>query len=119
MGATIDIPEQAANFSAGGFSNYWAQPAFQASAVNAYIHALNGTNAGLYNASGRAYPDVAAYGWDYEIIADGEVICISGTSAAAPTFASVIALLNDRLLAARKTNGLIRGYTRRPRRRAR
>ena len=70
--------------------------------MNAYISALSGANAGLYNASGRAYPDVAAYGWDYEIIADGEVISISGTSAAAPTFASVVALLNDRLLAAGK-----------------
>ena len=103
VGATINIPEQAANFSAGGFSNYWAQPSYQASAVNAYVQALGGANAGLYNASGRAYPDVAAYGWDYEIIADGEVIRISGTSAAAPTFASVVALLNDRLLAAGKT----------------
>ena len=87
--------ESAADLSSGGFSNYWAQPSYQASAVNAYVQALGGANTGLYNASGRAYPDVAAYGWDYEIIADGEVIRISGTSAAAPTFASVVALLND------------------------
>ncbi|KAH9913289.1 peptidase S8/S53 domain-containing protein [Fomitopsis serialis] len=102
VGGTINIPETAVNFSGGGFSDNWARPAYQDSAVANYISYLGGANDGLYNASGRAYPDVSAYGSSFEVIVQGEVIGVSGTSCSTPTFASVVALLNDQLLAAGK-----------------
>ena len=52
--------------------------------------------ADLFNASGRAFPDVAAAGEDFAIVYDREVGYVSGTSCSAPTFAGVVGLLNDR-----------------------
>ncbi|KAH9839200.1 family S53 protease [Rhodofomes roseus] len=97
VGGTYLIPEQAVNFSSGGFSNYFARPAYQDAA---YLDYLGDTNAGLFNSTGRAYPDVAAYASHFAYINAGEETPGSGTSAAAPLFASVISLLNDELLAA-------------------
>jgi tripeptidyl-peptidase-1 len=48
--------------SGAGFSNYFSVPAYQEDPVNAYIASLNGLYDGLYNKSGRGYPDVAAQG---------------------------------------------------------
>lgn len=81
-------------YSGSGFSNLYSQPSFQEKAVSAYISALDGQDDGQYNKSGRAYPDVSAQGSRYIIqtLSEGKV---SGTSASAPTFASIIALLND------------------------
>ena len=103
IGGTTDIPEQAVNFSGGGFSNYWGRPDYQDSAVSGYLTYLNGANDGLYNASGRGYPDVAVFGTQFEIVTDGEVFGVDGTSCSTPTFASVIGLLNDQLIAAGKS----------------
>ncbi|KAJ7347179.1 hypothetical protein DFH08DRAFT_648779, partial [Mycena albidolilacea] len=55
-----------------------------------------------YNKTGRGYPDVSTQGWNFEIVVDGEVTLEGGTSASSPTFASIIALINDRLLAENK-----------------
>ncbi|KZT71791.1 family S53 protease-like protein [Daedalea quercina L-15889] len=102
VGGTINIPQTAVNFSGGGFSNYWARPSFQSVAVPAYL-ALYGSkpmDAGLYNASGRGIPDVAAYAVDFDVVLDGATEPVSGTSCASPTFATTIALANDALLAA-------------------
>ena len=49
--------------------------------------------------SGRGYPDVAAQGMRYKVMLRGKETLLDGTSAASPVFASVIALLNDRLAA--------------------
>ncbi|PCH35757.1 subtilisin-like protein [Wolfiporia cocos MD-104 SS10] len=100
VGGTVGLPQMAANFSTGGFSNLWGRPDYQASAVDAYLTLLGNNDTGLYNASGRAYPDVSIYAVDFEIIVDGQPIAITGTSCASPTFASIIALLNDQLVAA-------------------
>ena len=104
VGATTGIsPETAADFSAGGFSNYFGIPSYQTSYVSTYLSALGSTNSGKYNASGRGYPDVSAQGQDFEVVVDGSVEAVSGTSCSSPTFASVVALLNDRLAAAGKS----------------
>ncbi|OSX61674.1 hypothetical protein POSPLADRAFT_1070312 [Postia placenta MAD-698-R-SB12] len=101
VGATTLLPnEQAAAFSSGGFSNYWPQPSYQSAAVSAFLTQLGGNSSGLYNASGRAFPDVAAYGTLYDIYNSRAALEVSGTSAAVPTVASIVALLNDRLLTA-------------------
>ncbi|PIL33248.1 hypothetical protein GSI_04698 [Ganoderma sinense ZZ0214-1] len=103
VGATQGVPETAADFSSGGFSNYWGVPDYQSSAVNGYLSALGSTNQGMYNASGRGFPDVATQGVNFEVVVDGNVSGVSGTSAASPTFAAVISLINDKLIAAGKS----------------
>jgi subtilase family serine protease len=52
-------------------------------------------NAEYYNASGRALPDVSALSTNFEVVIQGLWGPISGTSAAAPTFAAIVTLLND------------------------
>jgi tripeptidyl-peptidase I len=98
VGATTGIaPEIAVTdfASGGGFSNLFAQPSYQSSAVSAYLDKLGSTNSGLFNRTGRAYPDVSAQGQNFQVIVNGAVQLVDGTSCAAPTFSGVIALLND------------------------
>ncbi|KAL9051144.1 MAG: hypothetical protein Q9162_006216 [Coniocarpon cinnabarinum] len=109
VGATQQFdPEIAAadpnnGFTSGaGFSNYFAQPSYQSSQVNAYVTSLGTEYAGLYNSSGRAYPDIAAQGQTFVTIYKGQTVLLDGTSASSPTAASVIALVNDALVAAGK-----------------
>ncbi|KZT64349.1 subtilisin-like protein [Daedalea quercina L-15889] len=102
-GTTGTNPETAVSFSGGGFSNYWATPSYQANAVSGYLDYLGSTYSGLYNASGRGFPDVATQAQDFEIVTGGAAEPVSGTSCASPTFASIISLLNDELIAAGKS----------------
>ena len=96
VGSTQGInPETAAPFTSGGFSNIFAQPDYQADAVAGYLKTLGNTNQGLFNASGRAFPDVATQGVQFAINVGGQFQGVDGTSASSPTFASVVALLND------------------------
>ena len=92
--------EIAAPFSSGGFSNIFPRPSYQDTAVVTYLEALGDTYKGRYNASGRAYPDVATLGTNFSIEFNGTALSARGTSTSAPTFASVVALLNDQLLGA-------------------
>ncbi|KJA22321.1 hypothetical protein HYPSUDRAFT_139376 [Hypholoma sublateritium FD-334 SS-4] len=100
VGGTTGITETAATFSSGGFSNVFAQPSYQTAAVEAYLSALGKTNAGKFNTSGRAFPDVSAQAENVQIVVGGETGAVAGTSCASPIFASVVSLLNDRLIAA-------------------
>ncbi|KAJ7621942.1 family S53 protease [Mycena polygramma] len=93
-------PETASTFSSGGFSNYWGAPDYQSDAVAAFLKAQGTTNKGLFNASGRGYPDVSAQGENVQIVTGGSTEGVDGTSCSTPIFASVIALLNDQLIAA-------------------
>ncbi|SJL05011.1 related to Tripeptidyl-peptidase sed3 [Armillaria ostoyae] len=102
VGATQGVNETSANFNSGGFSNVFARPSYQASSVSAYLTALGSTNTGRFNTAGRGFPDVAAQGWNIEIVDGGQAGLVSGTSASSPIFASIISLLNDRLIAAGK-----------------
>lgn len=88
--------------SGAGFSNYFGRPAYQTSAVEGYFGKIGNLYSGLYNRSGRGYPDVAAQGNHDVIVWAGNVTTIGGTSASSPTFAAVIALVNDALIAAGK-----------------
>lgn len=99
VGSTTGFePETGAYFSSGGFSNYWARPSYQEDVVEAYLAQLGDTYAGLYNASGRGFPDVATQGINFSVVLDQTFYLIGGTSASSPTFASVVALLNDELV---------------------
>ena len=100
IGGTSNIPETAVYFSSGGFSNHFTRPAYQETAVQQYLAYMGDTEAGLYNASGRGFPDVAAYALNFDVIIEGINVPVGGTSCAAPTFASVVSLLNDELTSA-------------------
>ncbi|KAJ5902627.1 Peptidase S8/S53 subtilisin/kexin/sedolisin [Penicillium taxi] len=103
VGATTKTsPEQAVYFSSGGFSDLWARPSYQDSAVSDYLEKLGDKWSGYFNASGRAFPDVAAQGENYAIYEKGVLSSVDGTSCASPAFAGVIALLNDARLKANK-----------------
>lgn len=102
VGATTgSAPERGVSFSSGGFSIYHDRPSYQSSVVDSYLSTIGNTYAGLYNATGRAIPDVAAQGQSFVVIDSGRSALISGTSASSPAFAGVVALLN----AARKAQG--------------
>ncbi|VDB84586.1 unnamed protein product [Peniophora sp. CBMAI 1063] len=104
VGGTREIPEVAANFSSGGFSNYFTTPKYQQSVVSSYIssHVPDSyISSGLMNASGRAFPDVSAQSVNYLTYFGGELSTNTGTSASAPAWAAIISLLND----ARLRNG--------------
>ncbi|KAJ6450110.1 family S53 protease [Mycena sanguinolenta] len=93
-------PETGSDFSSGGFSNYWGVADYQSDAVAAFLTAQGTTNKGLFNASGRGYPDVSAQGENVQIVDDGSTGGVDGTSCSSPIFASVIGLINDQLIAA-------------------
>ncbi|KAK0204174.1 family S53 protease-like protein [Desarmillaria ectypa] len=100
VGATQGVTETSATFSSGGFSNVFTRPSYQASAVTTYLNALGSTNAGRFNTAGRGFPDVAAQGNNVEIVSGGRAGLVGGTSCSSPIFASIISLINDRLIAA-------------------
>ncbi|KAJ9611744.1 hypothetical protein H2200_004928 [Cladophialophora chaetospira] len=108
VGATTGYPESAAwrrlssglYFNSGaGFANYFEQPSYQAKAVDAYVAGLGGLYDGLYNKSGRAYPDISAIGQLFPVIWNGTTLNLVGTSGSSPIAAAVFALLNDALIA--------------------
>ncbi|KAJ7454305.1 family S53 protease-like protein [Mycena galericulata] len=98
-----NFSEIGAAFSSGGFSNYFEAPAYQKGDVDTYVANLDGAYGGLFNTTGRGFPDVSAEGVNFEIIAENSTFLVSGTSASSPVFASVIALLNDERIAAGKS----------------
>ncbi|KAL5116456.1 Tripeptidyl-peptidase sed2 [Pleosporales sp. CAS-2024a] len=101
VGGTFHVqPERAVYFSSGGFSDFWARPAYQETAVSGYLQKLGSQWHGLYNASGRGFPDVAAQSLNFRVVDKGVTVPVGGTSAAAPVFASVVALLNNARMAA-------------------
>ncbi|EEH19227.2 hypothetical protein PABG_01546 [Paracoccidioides brasiliensis Pb03] len=85
--------------SGGGFSDYFERPRYQMQAVEEYLKTLgNEQHHGLYNQNGRGYPDIAAMGYHFSVLWNGEAHLQDGTSASAPTVAAIIALVNDALL---------------------
>ncbi|KAG6908322.1 hypothetical protein DXG01_005298 [Tephrocybe rancida] len=109
VGGTNNVPEIAVFFSGGGFSNYFPRPKYQDEAVRGFLNNFPKTTyKDLFNRGGRAIPDVAALGRRFRIFYQGKIISIGGTSASAPTFAAVVALLNDdRLSKGKSTLGFL------------
>ncbi|KAJ6467917.1 subtilisin-like protein, partial [Mycena sanguinolenta] len=95
-------PEKAINFTGGGFSNVFPAPDYQTAAVAGFLQTIPDDFPGVFNEAGRGYPDVSTQAWNFEMVDDGEVILNGGTSASSPTFAGIIALINDRLVGAQK-----------------
>ncbi|QIW98818.1 hypothetical protein AMS68_004336 [Peltaster fructicola] len=88
--------------SGSGISNYFSRPKWQDAAVSAYQNEIGDLHSGLYNTTGRAYPDISAQGFHYVVVYAGVNILLDGTSCSAPTASSVLALVNDALIAAGK-----------------
>ena len=97
--------------SGGGFSSYFKAPSYQNDFVNKYIRedGHNHRNNSLYyDTRGRGIPDIAANGRNYVFTVNGKFMTIHGTSAAVPTIASLVTLLNDaRLHAGKSTVGFM------------
>jgi len=93
-------PEFAYEISGGGFSSVFKQPAYQADKVNTFLNSTDKLPPDqYYNKTGRAYPDLAALSRHFWIVnnripAPG----IAGTSAATPTVAGIISMLNEHRL---------------------
>ncbi|KAK6509659.1 hypothetical protein TWF481_004390 [Arthrobotrys musiformis] len=111
VGGTFGVqPEKAVSFSSGGFSNYFARPDYQDSAVGSYISTQADAAAyrNYYNASGRAFPDISAQGSRFHVFVGGYDQLVSGTSASSPAFAAVISLVNnDRIHRGEKPLGFL------------
>src|SRR5580704_1658630 len=73
----------------GGYSNQFPLPAWQASAN---IQPPAGGGRGVPDVSGNADPNTG-----YNILVDGQSLVIGGTSAVAPLWSALIALLNEKL----------------------
>ena len=124
-GKTVNDPESAvvdpaghpyrrAFSSGGGFSNIYGMPKYQRKAVAAYFanhkpsypsygKSNNNTySVGLYNRTGRGYPDVAANGDNIAVYNEGKFGLSGGTSASTPIFASIVNRINEERLAAGK-----------------
>lgn len=88
--------------SGSGFSEYFSRPSYQDKVVPEYVENMNGEHQGLFNPSGRGYPDIAAQGLYFDVIWNGSIRLVSGTSASSPLAAGVISLVNDALIASGK-----------------
>ena len=104
VGGTTQVnPEVAANFSGGGFSNYFTRPSYQNSAVSSYLQKIGSQYSGLFkwaccfnsgdltlltgtmnSTTGRGYPDISAQAARFQIVYAGEVKSVYGTSCSAP-----------------------------------
>ena len=113
VGATYSTSATAAetsvSFSGGGFSDVFATPSWQKTAVSNYLStAANLPAASFYNASGRGFPDVAALGTNFMVYGQNQFgqegwMPVSGTSCASPTFAAVITRVNALRVASGKS----------------
>lgn len=99
------MPETSWTYSSGGFSNNFPQQWWQETAVASYLkNSAVPSPEGLFNASGRGFPDIAAQAADFQVIANGNTMSVAGTSCASPTAAAIFGLLNDARAVANKTS---------------
>jgi len=90
-----------ANFaSGGGFSDVASVPAYQAANTQAYLSSgVPLPTASYFNAQGRGFPDVSAFGDNVLISSEGQIEGVGGTSCASPIFAGIVSLLLDQVMA--------------------
>ncbi|KAJ7342437.1 subtilisin-like protein [Mycena albidolilacea] len=97
---TLPLPEVAINLTGGGFSDLFPRPWYQTQAVDSFLKTITPDFAGTFNKSGCGYPDIAVQGWGLDLVFNGTTFTDGGTSFSSPIFASMIALVNDWLVAA-------------------
>ncbi|KAH0372810.1 subtilisin-like protein, partial [Aureobasidium melanogenum] len=97
-------PESAGIISSGGFSDIFPRPEWQEKEVNDYLDILGTSLSGMYNSSGRGFPDVSAQMMNYWVVHNSQATAEnSGTSASAPTVAGIVGLVNSALIGAGKS----------------
>lgn len=101
--------------SGGGFAtspgNNRSLAPWQEDVVLAYQASRACPSSKYYTSSGRGVPDVAAFSAYYNIIRNGDADQVDGTSASAPVWAAMIALINDaRLNAGLPTMGFLNPF---------
>lgn len=85
-------------YSGGGFSNVFSVPDYQKSALKTYFAAHDppyGADRFNTSQSSRGHPDVSANGVNFVSVVNGETKLLYGTSAATPTFAAILTLINQ------------------------
>jgi len=91
--------ENGVSFSGGGFSAVFPRPSWQNKTVTAYLQSATLPSSDLYAGDGRAIPDIAALSTNYRTFSGGfHGGSVSGTSAASPAFAGLVAVINDLLV---------------------
>lgn len=104
-------PPEAAEFSTGGFSQYFAQPDWQKDAVAGYLAQLDGNLTGYYEPKNRAIPDISAIGTNVLVRVNGRPGLLQGTSASTPMIAAMLAMINDaRARANKRPLGFVNKY---------
>ena len=107
VGATEEYNMHGASFSGGGFSNVYGIPAYQAEQVATFKKNTKVLSS-MYNNTGAGFPDVSANGLQFWTVIGGIPDEVGGTSAATPTIAGIVSLLNDARLSHNKTTlGLV------------
>lgn len=106
-----NVEEIGIDFSSGGFSNYFSRPSYQDKAVSLYLSSATLPPQSYWNATGRAFPDLAIIGNKFQVVQGGRVIPVGGTSASTPTFAAFISMINSvRLNAQQPTMGYVHPF---------
>eukprot|EP01119_Soliformovum_irregulare_P004530 TRINITY_DN15565_c0_g1_i1.p1 TRINITY_DN15565_c0_g1~~TRINITY_DN15565_c0_g1_i1.p1 ORF type:complete len:568 (-),score=185.62 TRINITY_DN15565_c0_g1_i1:11-1585(-) len=97
---TEDIlgPSGATPWSSGGFSNVFKRPNFQDQVVRKFL-GISKTPISYFNLTGRGFPDISTIGINFQVFVQGSQRNVGGTSAATPTFASILSLINDMRIA--------------------
>ncbi|KAJ7921462.1 tripeptidyl peptidase A [Mycena leptocephala] len=111
------FPQTAVSASGAGFSYYFGRPSYQDAAVSAYLAGSankdeTALQSSMYNHRGRAYPDIVCTdsGAFFDYFFNRWDIG-GGTSAAVPTTAGIVALLNDwRLRHGKPTMGFLNPF---------
>jgi len=92
--------ESVADLSGGGFSNYFSRPTYQDDAVQQYKKSGILPEQKQWNATGAGFPDIAGQGILFDVCTENFFYPYSGTSAACPSEAGIVSLLQqDRLTA--------------------
>jgi len=112
--STVYEPETACEeviYSGGGFSNYFAMPDYQKTAVEYYLtNYYPNYPSTIWNSTGtsRAFPDISANGANYVVAVDGTLELVYGTSCSSPVCGAIFTMINDaRLAAGKSTIGFI------------
>ncbi|KAF9243178.1 peptidase S8/S53 domain-containing protein [Melanogaster broomeanus] len=113
-GSSVSDPEGACEqviHSGGGFSNYFAMPAYQKDAVADYLKNYRPQYpSSIWNSTGtsRGFPDISANGANYVVAVDGSFQSIFGTSCSSPVCGAIFTMINDaRLTIGKKPIGFI------------
>jgi kumamolisin len=88
-GETVWNDGSSGGATGGGFSTVFSRPTYQSALATSYA---GQTGRGVPDVSGDADPDTG-----YNVLVDGEQIVVGGTSAVAPLWAGLVALLNQQL----------------------